>query len=102
MTTSTPSSLPDATDASPLDVLAERVRTHPNVQDKLDIHRAYEEPVGRTVSFEHPFFPDAAGEVSVTTAQRSPTGTAITCCWLRKAFCRNLCRSIRGLPGIPP
>ena len=65
MTRSMPSSLPDATDTPPLDVLAEHVRTHPNVQDKLDIHRAYEEPVGRTVSFEHPFFPDAAGEVRI-------------------------------------
>jgi hypothetical protein len=65
MSRSTPSSLPDVPDAPPLDVLAERVRTHPNVQDKLDIHRAYEEPVGPTVSFDHPFFPDAAGEVEI-------------------------------------
>jgi hypothetical protein len=47
---------------SALDTLVDRVRAHPNVQDKLHINRAYEEPVGRTVPFEHPLFPDVADE----------------------------------------
>ncbi len=65
MNRSTLSSPPDDPDGPPLQELAERVRAHPNVQDKLDIHRAYEDPVGRSVSFEHPFFPDATGEVRI-------------------------------------
>lgn len=65
MSTSSPSSPPSASDAPSLDALTERVRSHPNVQDKLDIHRAYEEPIGRTVSFDHPFFPDVEGDVKI-------------------------------------
>lgn len=50
---------------SGIGALIDRVRAHPNVQDKLDINRAYEEPVGRTVPFDHPLFPDTAEEVRI-------------------------------------
>ena len=48
-----------------VDALVERVRAHPNVQDKLDINRAYEEPVGRTVPFDHPLVPDVNEDVRI-------------------------------------
>jgi len=57
---------PSPMEEEPLDALVERVREHPSVQDKRSIHRAYDEPLGETVSFEHPFFPEAtAGDVKI-------------------------------------
>jgi AIR synthase-related protein len=50
---------------SDVDALVDRVRAHPNVQDKLDINRAYEEPVGRTVPFDHPLVPDVNEDVRI-------------------------------------
>lgn len=49
----------------PLDELVRRVAAHPEVQNKLSIHRAYEDPLGQTVRVEPPFHPDAAGEVNL-------------------------------------
>ncbi len=50
---------------SDLDALIQRVREHSNVQDKLGIRRAYEEPVGDTVPFDHPLFPDVTADVRI-------------------------------------
>lgn len=48
-----------------LDDLMQRVAAYPEVQNKRSIQRAYEEPLGETVSFKHPFRPDAAEEVDI-------------------------------------
>lgn len=50
---------------SNVDALVDRVREHPNVQDKLTINQAYEKPVGRTVPFDHPLVPDVDEEVRI-------------------------------------
>jgi AIR synthase-related protein len=59
-------SLPHPPDALPaLDDLAAFVRDHRSVQDKLSIHRTYDEPLGTSVPFEHPFAPEVKRDVRI-------------------------------------
>jgi AIR synthase-related protein len=51
--------------APSLEKLVETVMAHSSVQDKLSIHKTYEQPLDSTVNYEHPFFPETAEEVRI-------------------------------------